>query len=132
MSDGRRHLTTDEERARFAVATTQGGICVGCGRELGADDAVYVEPVAVDLKPLTAPGAGWDRKTVYRDAPLGWECASPAFLARMAGRESERCAGCDRPVYYAKERAQRLRTTCSKRCRNRVKMAELSARRKRS
>lgn len=126
MSDGRRRLTTDEERARFAVATMQGGICVGCGRELGADDTVYVEQVAVDLKPLTAPGAGWSRKTVYRDAPLGRECASPAFLARMAGRESERCVGCDRPMYYAKERAHRFRATCSKRCNTRVTMAERS------
>src|ERR1044071_9623416 len=91
----------------------RGGVGRGGGRGGGADDMIYIEQLEVDLKPLTAPGAGWDRKTVYRDAPLGWECASPDFLARMAGREPERCGGCDRPMYYAKERSQRRRAMCS-------------------
>jgi hypothetical protein len=116
MSDDPRRLTTDEARERFHAAVVRGGLCAGCGRGLGTDDAVYIEPIAIALKPLTAPGAGWSRETVRRDAPLGWECTSPAFLARVAGREPERCAGCGRPVYYAKERAARHRATCSRRC----------------
>jgi DNA-directed RNA polymerase subunit N (RpoN/RPB10) len=116
VSDDPRHLTTDEQRERFAEATTRGGICGGCGRVLADGDAVYVEKIEIDLKPLTGAGAGWFRKTVYRDAPLGVECVSPVFLARTAEWEPERCVGCGRPVYYATERAGRHRASCSKYC----------------
>ena len=130
MRDAPRRLTTDEERERFATATSRGGFCAACGRVLADDEAIYIEKIGIDLKPLTGPGADWFRKTVYRDAPLGAECASPAFLARTAGREPERCEGCDRPVYYAKKRAGRLRAMCSKRCQSRANEATRSARRK--
>ena len=120
MRGDTRRLTTDEERERFATAAYRGGLCAACGRVLDDDDVVYIDHVAIDLKPLTAPGAGWIRKTVHRLAPLGEECASPGILAWAEGREPERCAGCDRPMYYAKARAVRQRASCSKRCTHRA------------
>ena len=122
MSDGARHLTTDEDRARFTRATIYGGLCTGCGRTLSDDEAVYIEPIAVDRKPLTGLGTGWSTKTVKRVAPLGWECASPAFLAQMAGREPEVCEGCARPLYYAVQRESRQRSSCSRRCLSRARV----------
>jgi hypothetical protein len=120
VTDGRRQLATNEERTRFGVATTYGGICAGCGRTLGAEEAVYIESIMLTLKPLTAVGAGWSRKAVVRSAALGRECASPAFLDRTAQEEAERCAGCGRPVHYDGERAGRVRVVCSRRCSSRA------------
>ena len=109
-------LTTDAQRERFNAARTHGGLCAACGKTLGEGEPVYIEPVAFERKPLAAPGARWSARPVYRDAPLGAECVSPKFLARARGQEPERCEGCGRPVYYAKQRAGRLRAACSMRC----------------
>ena len=127
MNDGPRRLTTDEQRARFYAARDRGGLCAACGRALDDGEPVYIERVLLDRKPLAAAGAGWRRGTVRRDAPLGAECASSAFLARTRGREPERCAGCGRPVHYAVAREGRYRATCSHRCGTLVKNAERSA-----
>ena len=109
-------FATDDQRGRLYAAKTNGGLCAACGRPLDEGEPVYIEPVAVERKPLAAPGARWRRATAHRDAPLGAECASGGFLAWTVGREPERCEGCGRPVYYAKQRAARQRASCSVRC----------------
>jgi hypothetical protein len=60
-------------------------------------------------------------------APLGRECASPAFLERTEGHEPERCAGCWWSVYYGYSTGtvRRRRALCSTRCVNRVARAHL-------
>jgi hypothetical protein len=120
MSDDPRHLTTDEQRERFAAAKERGGLCAGCGRILGEREPVYIEQVAIERKALAAGGAGWGKATTYRDAPLCEGCTSATFLSRARGRPPEACVGCGRPVYYAKLRAGRQRASCSHRCSNRV------------
>jgi hypothetical protein len=119
-----RRLTTDEERARFAVARDRGGICVACGRTLSDDEPVYIESVQIERKPSTAPGVRWSDRAAPRDAVLGAECASPWFLARTASEEAERCEGCGRPVYYAVQRAGRQRASCSRLCHGRARRAQ--------
>ena len=121
-------LTTDAQRERFNAAKDAGGLCATCGRALDAGELVYIEPVAVERKPLTAPGARWPERPAIRDAPLGAECASPGFLARSAGQTPEPCVGCSRPMHYAKDRAVRQRALCSRDCRNRAYAAERAAR----
>ena len=120
MSDDPRHLTTEEQRERLYRARYRGGLCTACGRALDDGEPVYIAPVAVDRKPLVAPGAGWTRATGLREAPLGEECASPAFLAWTRERPPERCEWCERPMYYATQRAGRRRAFCSKRCLDRA------------
>jgi hypothetical protein len=116
MTDDTPRITTDEERERFNAAKSRGGLCTVCGRALADGEPVYIEQVAVDRKPLTAPGTRWSQRTVYRDAPLGAECASPKFLAETQRRPPEECASCGRPVYYARDRAGRRRAICSRDC----------------
>ena len=128
MSDDRRRLTTDEERTRFATAKQRGGLCAACGRVLAEGEPVYIEPVAIDRKPLKADGAEWRKVTTDRDAPLGEECASRTFVAAARGRPPQGCAGCGRPVYYAKLRAWRQRALCSHRCSNQVNRAAQAGR----
>ena len=127
MSRHVHRVTTEEGRERFNAAKEAGGLCAVCGRVLDDGEPVYIEQVALDRKPLTAPGARWSRETIYRDAPLGAECASPGFLARTQGRTPERCETCGRPVYYAKERAGRRLALCSRRCSRRAGEAASSA-----
>lgn len=121
MSDDVRRLTTDEQRQWLALAKERGGICAACGRTLDDGEPVFIERLEVELKPLTAPGAVWARKTVNRDAVLGKECASPKFVARTSRLPSEPCEGCGRPVFYAVERAGRSHTFCSRRCASHVR-----------
>ena len=123
MSDDVRRLTTDAERERFAVARQRGGLCAACGRVLADDEPVYIGQIVLERKPLATPGAWRPQRSAYRDAPLGRECASPAFVARTAGREPEPCEHCGRPVYYEIERAGRRRTVCSRRCHSRANKA---------
>ena len=123
MSDDMRRLTTDEQRARLYAARNSGGLCTACGRLLDDGEPVYIEYVAIDRKPLAAAGAQWRQTTAYRDVPLGAECASPGFLARMVGQGPERCEHCGRPVYYDAEREGRYRVACSKRCSTRARRA---------
>jgi hypothetical protein len=122
MSDGLRRVRTPEERDRFNAARSRGGLCAACGRALGDDEPVYIERMLLDRAGFSAPGMQWSRKTVPRDAPLGAECAAPAFVARTEGRTPERCAFCGRPVYYAKDRPGRQRALCSMRCHKRADM----------
>src|SRR4051794_16628094 len=117
----RLHLKTDAERERLYAARERGGVCAGCGRALEDGEPVYIESIALDLKPLTAPGTRRVRSTVSRDAPLGAECASPGLLARMADATPDPCMGCGRPIFYALDRAGRQQAMCSKRCAFRAK-----------
>ena len=128
MGGDARRVATAEQRERFNAARTAGGLCAACGRSLGDDEPVYIEQMMVDLNSLAAPGGRWSRNVVRRDAPLGRECASPAFVARTAGRTPEACAGCGRPMYYAKDRTARRRAICSRDCRNRADAAARSPR----
>ena len=123
MSDDPRRLVTEEQRERLYAARYRGGLCAACGRVLVEGEPVYIDQVLVDRKPLAAPGAGWTRATGLREAPLGEECASPAFLARTRERPPERCEWCERPMYYATQRAGRRRALCSKRCLERARKA---------
>ena len=123
MSDQLRRVATAEERERFNAAREHGGLCAACGRSLAPDEPVYIDQVVVDRNALAPPGARWGVRLVPRDAPLGVECVPAELLVRLEGRTPERCAGCGRPVYYAKDRAQRRRATCSDACRNRADRA---------
>jgi hypothetical protein len=94
MSEGRLRVTTDEQRQRLYTANVHGGLCFGCGRALAPGEPVYIERVDVERKPLAAPGARWTQRASRRDAPLGAECASAAFLAETQGHPPEECVGC--------------------------------------
>jgi hypothetical protein len=118
VSDDVRRVTTREEHDRFNAARSRGGLCAACGRALDPGETVYVEQMMIDLTALASPRVQWFRGGVRRDAPLGIECASRKFVARTAGRTPERCKRCDRPVYYAKERAGRQQAACSEHCRS--------------
>jgi hypothetical protein len=100
--------TADRGRA-FRAARTRGGLCAGCGRTLAEGEPVWLEHRRVPDDP----------EAVLR-APVGRECAAPAFLARTEGQDAERCASCGRGVYYDSANAGRGRALCSKRCGNRV------------
>src|SRR5687768_3011495 len=102
MSGDLRRLTTEDERERAQATPRRGGLCAWCGRTLAEGETVYVERVEVSWKPFTGTSMRRSRGTVHWDLPVGAECASPDFLRRTAGREPERCAACDRPMYYAK------------------------------
>jgi hypothetical protein len=121
VSTGELRLTTDEQREQLYVAQQVGGLCAACGRTLNTGEAVYIESVRLELKPLTAPGAQWSRTAVRRDAPLGRECASAEFLARTESLSVELCGWCERPVYHEIHRMGRTLVSCSKRCAFRVR-----------
>jgi hypothetical protein len=123
MGTDRLRIETDEQRRRLQAAREHSGLCVGCGRALGPGEPVYIERVEVERKPLAAPGAHWGQRPVYRDAPLGAECASSFFLDEARGRPPEECVGCGRPVYYEVGRWRRQRASCSRYCHNkRIRM----------
>jgi hypothetical protein len=127
MSDDPRRLTTEEERERVRAARRRGSLCARCGKMLAADEPVYVERVAVILKPFTAASTRSSQRTVHWDMPVGVECAAPEFVRRTEGRAPERCAGCGRPVYYTVQRAGRRRAVCSQVCRSRADNARRAA-----
>jgi predicted RNA-binding Zn-ribbon protein involved in translation (DUF1610 family) len=87
VSEGGLHIVTEEQRERAHEARRRAEICASCGRALGTDETVYIERFAVD----------WSNSMM---APVGSECASPEFLAQIAGTEPERCASCGRGMHY--------------------------------
>jgi hypothetical protein len=117
VNDEPRQLTS-EARERVNMAKAQGGLCAGCGRELGADEPVYVARVWIGMKLFGNPTSLAAR--IFADAPFGVECISPGFRAEAEGVEPERCAWCGRGVYYEASRPQRRRAICSVRCRHRL------------
>jgi hypothetical protein len=108
-------IVTEEQRERLHTARNRGGQCAACGRSFAVDEPVYIEQFLSSL-------------TIYTEAPVGVECASPAFLRAMEDVEPERCAGCGRPVYYHFDRRRRHLVACSRRCRSRAHTAQRSAR----
>ena len=108
---------TEQERARVQMARHSGDLCARCGRALAEGEPVWIERLAVGIR------YGGRKGVAYWRAPVGAECASPAFRAATEGVEPERCAGCGRGVYYpARYRARRV-VLCSKRCGTRVTQA---------
>ena len=112
MSDGPRRLTTEEQRERLYRAKGDGDVCAACGRQLGADDVIYIECFAVPFKAALYR----DGRTATVWGPVGAECASQGFLHDTRNRQPERCAGCERRMYYRQVRRDRQRALCSKRC----------------
>jgi hypothetical protein len=108
-----RRFTTDEQRQWLFSARRRGGLCAACGRALHDGESVYIEPVVVELKYASAASP---RSTSTRDACLGQECASRAFVERASILPPARCEGCGRPVFHGVERARRTHTFCSSRC----------------
>ena len=95
-------------RARLQTARRYGGTCANCDRVLAEGEPVWMERLEVgDVRPAD----------FYR-APVGRECASPAFVRETEGRAPEPCASCGRGVYYAHADARRTLVLCSRRCRN--------------
>jgi len=129
MSDGPRLLTTDEQRERLHTARRRGGLCAACGRVLEEGELVYMKRLVIDIPRPAGERVGGYRATMV--APVGVECASPAFLTRVEEREPERCAGCDRPVYYSAGHPDRQQALCSRACRSRAANAARHATRER-
>ena len=126
MSDGPRLLTTHEQRERLHTARRRGGLCAACGRALEAGEPVYMERLVIDIPRPAGERVGGYRATTV--APVGVECASPAFLTQAEEREPEQCAGCDRPVYYAVGHPDRQQALCSRACRGRAVRRAVAAR----
>ena len=111
MTDDVRRVLSEEERTRIQAARVRGGTCAGCGRTLVPDEPVWVVPFDV-----------YGDGRAYWRAPVGAECAPPAFRAETDGMEPERCAGCGRGIYYRADRRGRRLALCSKRCSRRYHM----------
>ena len=56
----------------------------------------------------------------HLQAPVGRECVDVDVLQSTEGQPSERCEGCDRPIYYWRGSRLRRRALCSDRCRQLV------------
>jgi hypothetical protein len=105
-----RHLTTEEERERFHLARRGGGMCAACGRALEDGEAVYVEPFTIG--PVDAGTRAY--------GPVGVECAAPMQVRYAGTVEAERCAGCERPMFYRVTETRRRRALCPRRCTSRA------------
>ncbi len=114
MTDDPRRVLTEEERARIQEAKRSGRLCALCGRGIDEGETVWLEWIAIH-----GEYGGVSR---WR-APVGAECASPAFRTATEGEQPERCAGCGRGVYYRTADPRRRRATCSKRCADRYQVA---------
>ena len=90
MSDHPRHLTTEDQRERFHLARTAGGMCAACGRALEDGEAVYVEPFTIGTETAGTRAYG----------SVGAECAAPEQVRYADSAEPERCAGCEGAMYY--------------------------------
>jgi hypothetical protein len=108
MSNDPRRLATEEQRERFHLARKRGGMCAACGRSLGPDETVYMEPFKI------GPTAG--ARASMAHGAVGAECAAPEFIRAVEGQEPERCAGCGRGLYYRAPRRGRQQTLCSRNC----------------
>ena len=125
MGDHPPRLVTDEQRERAHVARRRGGLCAWCGRTLGAGEPVHWEHFIVDIHQSVEGRTSHYVTTL--EAPVGRECASPAFLREVASHEPGRCAECGRGVYYRVVRRRRRRVACSWLCRDRAGAAERAA-----
>ena len=125
MTDDLPRVTTVEHRDRLHAARRHGGACAACGRLLGQREAVYWERFVVTIERSTEHGDS--RYWTTLEAPVGRECASPAFLVDTSGRELGRCAECGRGVYYRVARRRCHRVACCWLRRDRAGVAERAA-----
>ena len=104
-------IDQEQHRARVLAARRTGTLCAGCGRALAADEPVWLERLPVG--------------GTYRRAPVGAECASPAFLRATDGLSPLPCAHCGRGVYYRDGAwsSIRRRALCSRVCDSRYHTA---------
>jgi hypothetical protein len=107
---------TQERLDRLDLSWTAGGLCGWCGRPLDAAETVYVDRFTVVAPDLVRPSSMRGRDRML--APVGIECATPELLAAVAGREPEPCVSCGRGVLYRQANGNRVRVTCSRRCRD--------------
>jgi hypothetical protein len=124
VSDHVRRLTTEEQRERFHTARRRGGLCAACGRPLRDGEPVYIERFMTGVARRARPTGV--AHPVYVLGPVGVECASPDFLYEMLGRAPERCAWCERGVYYRATDPRRRRVLCSRGCASRANPAGIA------
>ena len=118
MSDAARRVLTDEGRARIQDARTRGEVCALCGRELAADEAIWIERVAVN-----------PTGSIRWLAPLGRECATSAFVRETEGKDPESCVACGRGMYSQSPDPRRAEVLCSRRCAARRQKARQAGKR---
>ena len=111
--DARQPLS-DEERVGIQVARTRGGVCVVCGRGLGADEPVWIRRLHL----LFERG-----QAVTWRVPAGLECVAPEMRRATERTVPERCITCGRGVYYEADARRRGRVFCSRACRRRADYA---------
>lgn len=126
MTDAAHQIRTEEQRERLHDARNHGRLCAACGRHLTDDETVYIEQFSVDARKL--PGSRLTVGGTHAQAPVGRECASPEMLQGTEGQTPERCAGCDRPVFYRLASSRREQALCSRRCAGRAAVAKRAAR----
>lgn len=107
MTDEARRLLTEEERVRIQAARVRGGVCAICGRELGADEPVWIQRLALRAEHGRAM-TWW--------VPAGVECAAPAFRRATIEKQPEPCGTCGRGIYYEVETRPRRVALCSRAC----------------
>ena len=108
--DERRRVLTEEQAERLYRARRHGGLCAACGRDLAADETVYIERFE------DARG----RRTSQLVGPVGVECSSDALRRAAPRRDPEWCAACGRPMYDRVGHTARTRAVCSQQCRRRA------------
>ena len=91
---------------RFHEARRTAELCAACGRDIVVGETVYIERFT--LGTLTMYG------------PVGIECASTELLERTQHQKPERCAVCDRGVFYRAAYRRRQRILCSQLCAGRA------------
>ena len=116
VTDDARRVLTEEERARIQEAKRNGRLCALCGRALAEGETIWVEWITIH--------GGHGDVSRWR-APVGVECASPAFRTATEGGQPERCAGCGRGVYYQSAHWRRRLVLCSRRWAGRVTRSRL-------
>ena len=119
MTDDARRALSEEVRGRIQAAKTHGRTCARCGRGLAGGEPVWIERLVVVI-----PGR---RRSGYR-APVGAECASPAFRAATEGIEPAPCAACGRGVHDPLAQRRRWPAACSRRCAGRYYLARAKER----
>ena len=116
-------LTTEAQRQQFERARDRGDGCAACGRDIGDQETVYIEPFLDERTFARRVGR------FSRSASVGIECASTEILEGAQGRVPERCAWCGRGVYYRLANPRRRRAVCSRWCARRASNTKLLRRR---
>lgn len=112
-----RWARTDDRIELLQLARHEGDLCAWCGREIPADETVYVERFRVGTRRIRLHGPIRHRGIAL--APVGRECASERLLQLSDRHEPERCASCGRGVVYDRVEPMRKVALCSRRCASR-------------